>query len=220
MNVVQAIALGALPVLFAITLHEVAHGWVAKKYGDHTAELLGRLSLNPFKHIDPIGTVIVPIALIIMTGFGFGWAKPVPVNFKLLRKPKRDMIWVAAAGPMANLGMLVFWAIVMKVAYILGSDSYWLLNSIIFMSYVGIVANLVLMLINLIPIPPLDGGRVLTGLVPNQLSHLLIKIEPFGMFIVFGLLFYLVKNNSLYGPLNYTLSIIGKFFGIPLINER
>lgn len=220
MNVIQAIALGAFPVLFAITLHEVAHGWVAKQYGDHTAELLGRLSLNPFKHIDPIGTVLVPIALIIMTGFGFGWAKPVPVNFKLLRKPKRDMIWVAAAGPMANLGMLVFWAIVMKAAYMLGGESYWLFNLIIFMSYVGIVANLVLMLINLIPIPPLDGGRVLTGLVPNQLSHLLIKIEPFGMFIVFGLLFYLVKNNSLNEPLNYIFSIIGKFFGIPLINER
>ncbi len=216
MNVIQAIALGAVPVLFAITMHEVAHGWVAKQYGDHTAELLGRLSLNPLKHIDPVGTVLVPIVLIIMTGFGFGWAKPVPVNFNLLRNPKRDMIFVAAAGPMANLVMLVFWAIVMKIAYMLGGESYWLFNIIIFMSYVGIVANLLLMLINLIPIPPLDGGRVLAGLVPSQLSNQLIKIEPFGIFIVFGLLFYLVKNNSLTKPLNYFYSILGKLFGIPI----
>ncbi len=216
MNVIQAIALGAVPVLFAITMHEVAHGWVAKQYGDHTAELLGRLSLNPLKHIDPVGTVLVPIVLIIMTGFGFGWAKPVPVNFNLLRNPKRDMIFVAAAGPIANLVMLVFWAIVMKIAYMLGGESYWLFNIIIFMSYVGIVANLLLMLINLIPIPPLDGGRVLAGLVPSQLSNQLIKIEPFGIFIVFGLLFYLVKNNSLTKPLNYFYSILGKLFGIPI----
>ncbi len=216
MNVIQAIALGAVPVLFAITMHEVAHGWVAKQYGDHTAELLGRLSFNPFKHIDPVGTVLVPVVLIIMTGFGFGWAKPVPVNFNLLRNPKRDMIFVAAAGPMANLVMLVFWAIVMKIAYMLGGESYWLFNIIIFMSYVGIVANLLLMLINLIPIPPLDGGRVLAGLVPNQLSNQLIKIEPFGIFIVFGLLFFLVKNNSLTKPLNYFYSILGKLFGIPI----
>lgn len=216
MNIINVIAIGAIPVLFAITLHEVAHGWVALKYGDHTASLLGRLSLNPFKHIDPIGTVLIPIALIIMTGVGFGWAKPVPVNFNLLRNPKKDMIWVAAAGPGANLAMLIFWAIVMKLAYTLGGETFWLTAPIIFMSSIGIVVNAVLMLVNLIPIPPLDGGRVLAGMLPNEYSRSLIKLEPYGMFIVFGVLFVLIKNNLLEKPFANIFAIIGKIFGIPI----
>lgn len=216
MDIIQTILIGAVPVLFAITLHEVAHGWVARQLGDSTAHALGRLSVNPIKHIDPIGTVILPILLIITTGFGFGWAKPVPVNFGNLNHPKQDMVWVALAGPAANLIMLVFWALVMKAVYIFGDTSSGLTAVMVLMCYIGIVVNLILMLINLIPIPPLDGGRVLTGLVPIQFSKLLMKIEPFGMFIAFGLLLYLFKNNILQEPLNSIYSMLSNLFGIPI----
>lgn len=216
MNVIQTIIIWALPVLFAITLHEVAHGWVAKIYGDPTAETMGRLSFNPLKHIDPIGTIVVPIVLIVVTGFGFGWAKPVPVNFNLLRNPKRDMIWVAAAGPFANLVMAILWAIVMKLGFMLSSQSEWITTPMILMGQAGIIVNLIFFLLNLIPIPPLDGGRILAGLVPVRFSYALAKVEPIGIFIVFGLLAMGILSLVLNPPLRFLSSVIGKLFGIPI----
>ena len=216
MNAIQTIAIWALPVLFAITLHEVAHGRVAKIFGDTTAEAMGRLSLNPIKHIDPIGTILVPIVLIVVTGFGFGWAKPVPVDFNRLRNPKRDMVWVAAAGPLANLVMSVFWALIMKIGIVLSIHSEWIAVPMILMGQAGIIVNLIFLLLNLLPIPPLDGGRILAGLVPVQFSYALAKVEPFGLFIIFGLLAIGVLGFILNPPLQFLASLIGKLFGIPI----
>jgi Zn-dependent protease len=216
MNAIRTIIIWALPVLFAITLHEVAHGWVAKKFGDTTAQSLGRLSFNPIKHIDPIGTILVPIVLIIVTGFGFGWAKPVPVNFNRLLNPKRDMIWVAAAGPFSNLFMALGWAAIMKFGFVLSGQSEWISEPMILMGKAGIIVNLVLFLLNLIPIPPLDGGRILLGLVPIRFSDILSRIEPIGMFLVFGLLAMGVLSLVLNPPLQFLVSLIGKIYGLPI----
>jgi len=216
MNIMQTIAIWAVPVLFAITLHEVAHGWAARHYGDHTAAIMGRLSLNPIRHIDPLGTIVVPAVLIMLVGFGFGWAKPVPVNFSQLRNPKRDMIWVAAAGPAANLVMALAWAMVMKIGLVLPMGSGWIATPLILAGQAGIVINLVLFLLNMLPVPPLDGGRILTGLAPARFTGILTRIEPAGMFIVFGLLAIGGLQAILYPPLRLLSSIIGGFFGIPI----
>jgi Zn-dependent protease len=180
------ISIWAIPVLFAITLHEVAHGWMARYFGDRTAEMLGRLSLNPLRHIDPIGTVLVPGLLLAVGGPLFGWAKPVPVATSVLRNPRRAMIVVALAGPAANLVMAVFWcAVLAAIARVNGNET--LDGWIALMAQAGIVINVVLAVFNLLPIPPLDGGRVLAGLLPPRLSARLEKIEPLGLFIVIGL---------------------------------
>ncbi len=216
MNVMQTIAIWAIPVLLAITLHEVAHGWVAKQYGDPTAAILGRLSLNPLRHIDPLGTVLVPIILVVLVGFGFGWAKPVPVNFAQLRNPKRDMIWVAAAGPAANVVMALGWALVMKLGFLLLDESQWVAMPLILAGQAGIVINLVLCLVNLIPIPPLDGGRILAGLAPMRFLPVLEKVEPLGMLIVFALLALGGLTFILHPLLQFFSSVIGRLFGIPV----
>ena len=216
MNVMQTIAIWAIPVLLAITLHEVAHGWVAKQYGDPTAAILDRLSLNPFRHIDPLGTVLVPIVLVVLVGFGFGWAKPVPVNFAQLRNPRRDMIWVAAAGPAANVAMALGWALVMKVGLLLLDQSQWVAAPLILAGQAGIIINLVLCLVNLIPIPPLDGGRILAGLAPARFTPALEKVEPLGMLIVFGLLALGGLTFILHPLLQFFSSVIGRLFGIPV----
>ncbi len=184
----QLLAVWVLPVLFAITVHEVAHGWVAKRLGDPTAERLGRLTLNPIKHIDPVGTVLVPALLLVLGGFMFGWAKPVPVTWENLRHPKRDMAIVAAAGPMANFLMAIGWALLALLGTRLPPDLAAIALPLFYMGQAGISINLVLMVLNLLPLPPLDGGRVAVGLLPGPLGWQLSRLEPYGFFILLGLL--------------------------------
>lgn len=184
----QLIAVAVLPLLFAITVHEVAHGWMAKRLGDPTAERLGRLTLNPIKHIDPIGTLLVPGLLLMFGGFVFGWAKPVPVTWENLRHPKRDMALVAAAGPGVNLLMAVMWAVAAKIGTALPDTLSWGAAPLYYMGVAGVSINVVLMVLNLIPLPPLDGGRVAVGLLPGRMAYALSRVEPYGFFILIGLL--------------------------------
>lgn len=211
---VQVIAVWAIPVLFAITVHEVSHGWVAKQLGDPTAMMLGRLTLNPIKHIDPIGTVVVPLVLLMMGGFIFGWAKPVPVTYENLRKPKRDMALVALAGPMSNLVMAIGWALIMKLGFVLGDSMTWLAWPLIYMGQAGIVINAILMLLNLLPVPPLDGGRVLAGVLPGPWSWQLSRIEPYGLIIMVILLATGMLGKILGPPLKLMEGLLLSLAGI------
>jgi Zn-dependent protease len=182
------ISIWAIPALFAITLHEVAHGWMARFFGDRTAELLGRLSLNPMRHIDPIGTLAIPAVLLAIGGPLIGWAKPVPVATSVLRNPRRAMIVVALAGPLANVLMALLWCgILAGITRTYGNETA--IRWVALMCQAGIVVNVVLAVFNLLPVPPLDGGRVLAGLLPPRLGRRLEKMEPFGMFLVLGLSF-------------------------------
>lgn len=182
---IQTILIYALPVLFAITVHEAAHGYAARHYGDKTAEQLGRITLNPLKHIDPVGTIVMPLVLYIATSgaFLFGYAKPVPVNFGNLRNPKRDMIWVALAGPASNFFQAVFWKLLLIVLVFSGVQEPFFIE----MAQGGILVNLVMWAFNLFPLPPLDGGRILVGLLPLKQAHLVSRLEPYGFFIVMAL---------------------------------
>ncbi|PZQ66504.1 MAG: site-2 protease family protein [Variovorax paradoxus] len=185
-NLIQTVLIYALPVLFAITVHEAAHGYVARHFGDHTAYMMGRLTLNPLKHIDPIGTIAMPLLLYFATSgaFLFGYAKPVPVDFGQLRHPKRDMVWVALAGPASNFIQAILWALFLVVALAFGVQERFFLE----MARAGVLVNLVMWAFNLFPLPPLDGGRVLAGLLPRGKAQVLLaRIEPFGFFIVMGL---------------------------------
>jgi Zn-dependent protease len=184
-GLIQTITVYAIPVLFAITVHEAAHGYVARHFGDDTAHLAGRITLNPLKHIDPLGTVVVPLVMVALSGFMFGWAKPVPVNFGRLRHPKRDMIWVAAAGPGANLLMAVLWLLFAKALVTLGIGEPFFLMA----ASAGIKVNLMLMALNLLPLPPLDGGRILVGVLPHRLAWQVARVEPYGFVILLVLLF-------------------------------
>lgn len=188
LNQLQRFSVWILPVIFAITVHEVAHGWVAKRLGDPTAERLGRLTLNPIKHIDPIGTILVPGVLLLLGGFIFGWAKPVPVTWENLRHPRRDMALVAAAGPGVNLLMAILWAGAMKGALMLPPDLSWFATPMAYMGLAGISINVILMVLNLLPVPPLDGGRVAAGLLPGPWAYQLGRLEPYGFFILLALL--------------------------------
>ena len=180
---IQTLLIYAIPVIFAITVHETAHGWIASVLGDHSAKMMGRLTLNPIKHIDLVGTIIVPAFLYFTSGFIFGWAKPVPVNFNALRSPRRDMLWVAVAGPASNFIMALLWLGVVFIAIDTGSQ--FLAD----MAQVGIQINLLLAVLNLLPLPPLDGGRVMSSLLPPKLSYQYDQLEPYGLFILLGLLF-------------------------------
>jgi len=179
---IQTIALAAIPVLFAITLHEAAHGYAARHFGDMTAYAAGRISLNPFQHIDPIGTVLLPLLTLFVGGILFGWAKPVPVNFAALRRPKQDMLWVALAGPAANLFMALFWGLMMQLA-IMNPTNYFA-EPLIGMADIGVTINVILLVLNLLPLPPLDGGRIAVSLLPHRQAYKLSRIEPYGMVIL------------------------------------
>jgi len=188
LSTIQLIAIAIIPLLLAIVVHEVAHGWVARQLGDDTAYLMGRLTLNPLKHIDPIGTILVPLVLLLTVGFAFGWAKPVPVNFNNLRNRRRDTILVAAAGPLANLLMAIAWALIAKLASLLPDSLAMLTSPLILMSMFGMIINAILMVFNLIPIPPTDGGRIATNLLPPRFGYQLSRIEPYGFLIILALL--------------------------------
>jgi Zn-dependent protease len=189
LTTIQKLAVLFLPVLFAITVHEAAHGWVAKRLGDQTASLLGRVTLNPLRHIDIIGTIVVPLTMFALTGFLFGWAKPVPVDGRKLRQPRRDMALVAIAGPGANLIMAIVWAGLIHLGIILGDDYAWFALPLVYMGSAGILINAFLMVLNLLPILPLDGGRVFVSLLPPRLAMQYARLEPWGLIIVVALLF-------------------------------
>ncbi len=188
LNLLQKIVIWVIPVIFAITVHEVAHGWVANKLGDPTAKLLGRLTLNPIKHIDLIGTIIVPTILIFVGGFIFGWAKPVPVDWRNLHHPRRDMGLVAIAGPLANLLMALIWLAIMKLGIYLSAQGTTAGAILVFMGQIGIQINLILMVLNFLPIPPLDGSKVLMSFLSPAAAMSFAKIEPYGFFILLALL--------------------------------
>lgn len=187
---VQYIAIAIIPVLFAIIIHEVAHGWVANYLGDPTARMLGRLSLNPIKHIDPIGTILVPILMLALGGFLFGWAKSVPVDARNFRNPARDMIWVALAGPLSNLVMIFLWMLLLKANLMFFAAEPYLYVPLRYMTEMGMQINLVLMVLNILPIPPLDGSKVLMGLLPDRAAANLGRLEPYGFFIVLALVYF------------------------------
>jgi Zn-dependent protease len=212
LTIIQRICVWILPVVFAITAHEVAHGWVAKKYGDNTAAMQGRLTLNPIKHIDLFGTIIIPgLLLITGTGFIFGWAKPVPVNARNFKKPLHDMAIVALAGPVSNLLMAVAWALIARVGVTIGESEPSISLPLIYTGIAGISINLVLMLINLLPIPPLDGSRVLTGMLPPHLAWQYNKLERYGFIILLILLYTKVLNVILEYPMYFAQNL---FFSI------
>ena len=198
-NLLQTVLIYALPVLFAITVHEAAHGYAARHFGDNTAYMLGRITLNPIKHIDPVGTILMPIMLYFATSgaFLFGYAKPVPVNFGHLRNPKRDMVWVALAGPASNFIQAIVWAVVMIALVGTGMEERFFLE----MARAGVLVNLVMWAFNLFPVPPLDGGRILVGLLPWRQAQMVSRLEPYGFFIVMGLVIFGVVGTIWLRPL-------------------
>lgn len=214
-SLIQKIIVWAIPVIFAITAHEVAHGWVALKLGDRTAQMMGRLTLNPVKHIDPIGTLLVPGLLLMVGGFIFGWAKPVPVTYQNLRKPKSDMAWVALAGPLANLMMAVIWALVAKIGLGIYQSGIAMGEPMIYMGIAGVLINAMLMLLNLLPLPPLDGGRILVSVLPGPLSWKVSQVEPYGFFILLALIYFGILSMVLWPLMNAFLNLLAVVFNLP-----
>ncbi|HEY7742682.1 MAG TPA: site-2 protease family protein [Burkholderiales bacterium] len=219
LHLVQVIAVYALPVIFAITLHEAAHGYVARHFGDMTAYREGRVSLNPLRHIDPFGTVVLPLILLGLTklvggGIIFGWAKPVPVNFGNLRHPKRDMLWVAAAGPLSNLAMALLWALALKVGLSLEGSAFAL--PLALMGAAGVFFNIIIMVLNLVPLPPLDGGRILVSLLPHGLAWRVARIEPYGFLILILLLLTGVLGAMLWPAIGALMALVAGAIGLPM----
>jgi Zn-dependent protease len=213
LSLVQRIVVWILPVIFAITVHEVAHGWIAKKCGDNTAYQQGRLTLNPLNHIDWLGTVILPgLLLLTGTGFIFGWAKPVPVDARNFKNPRKDMAWVALAGPVSNLLMAVGWALLVRVGVLIGVEAISL--PLIYTGVAGISINLVLALINLLPIPPLDGSRIVTGILPNYWAWQYNRLERFGFIILLVLLYTRILNVILEYPMYIAQKLFFSIAGI------
>ena len=215
-NLIQTVLVYALPVLFAITLHEAAHGYVARHFGDNTAWMLGRVTLNPLKHIDPIGTILMPLMLYFATSgaFLFGYAKPVPVNFGHLRHPKRDMVWVALAGPATNFVQAIGWTLVLIALVGTGTQERFFVE----MARAGILVNLVMWAFNLFPLPPLDGGRILVGLLPWRQAQLVARVEPYGFFIVLGLVLLGVMGSVWLYPLMNAGNTVIQWMVSPLIS--
>lgn len=204
LNLIQKIAVWALPVLLAITVHEWAHGYVANRLGDPTARMLGRLSLNPIKHIDPLGTVVLPLVLLVLGGFVFGWAKPVPVTMQNLKHPKTDMAWVAVAGPISNLIMAIGWGLAIQLGSYLLQSVPQIGQPLIYMGIAGITINVILIALNLLPLPPLDGSRIAASFMSNKLAYQYYQLERWGFVILIGLI--------LLGWLNILLSPLVGFF--------
>ncbi len=218
LSLIQKIAVFAIPVIFAITLHEAAHGYVARFFGDMTAAAAGRITANPLKHIDPVGTILVPLMILLtskLLGGGailFGWAKPVPVNFAHLRRPKQDMLWVAAAGPGINFVMAVFWALMIQLGHALGSG--FTSAPLILMGAAGVFINVILMALNLIPLPPLDGGRIAVSLLPLKQAMQFARIEPYGLFILLGLMFTGILGIILWPLISLFIGLIALVSGM------
>ena len=212
-SIIQNIAVFSIPLIFAITLHEAAHAYAARYFGDSTAFMLGRMTLNPVKHIDPIWTIALPLLLLLLQSpFLFGAAKPVPVNFGALRAPKRDMIWVAAAGPFANLAMMLAWAVFAKSALFL--DASGPSDFLLLVAKAGIFVNALLMIFNLFPLLPLDGGRILTGLLPNKMAYAFSRLEPYGMFILIALIFTGVLGKVMWPLVEFSMKSIYAIIGL------
>ena len=212
---IRRIAVWVLPVLFAITGHEVAHGWAARTLGDPTAMMLGRLTLNPLKHIDPIGTVLLPGLLLYVGGFVFGWARPVPVTWENLRHPRRDIALVAAAGPVANLVMALGWALAIRVGTLLLPYLPWFAEPLTYMGVAGIFINVILLILNLLPILPLDGGRVVLSFLPGPLAARYSRLEPYGLVILLALLALNVLGQVLSPVILLAATTLGGLGGLP-----
>jgi len=213
-ELIDKIAIWAIPVLFAITVHEAAHGWMASKFGDKTALMMGRVTLNPIKHIDIIGTVIVPILFLLTSNFIFGWAKPVPVNWRNLKKPQRDGSLVALAGPASNLLMALFWALIAKLAILGAQFGFEPLKLFIFMGVAGIQINLMLLLVNLIPVPPLDGSRIIEGFMSPRAAMKFDAIAPYGILILLVFMFSGLFALIIGPPYYFLANGIARLFGL------
>lgn len=213
-QIVQTVAIYALPVLFAITLHEAAHGYVARHFGDMTAYAQGRISLNPARHFDWLGTLVIPIVILVLSSgkFLFGWAKPVPVNYSALRSPRRHMLWVAAAGPASNLAMAIGWALLLKIALVVPVNMFT--EPMLEMGKAGIQVNLIFAFLNLLPILPLDGGRIVASLLPTRVAWGYAKLEPWGFPILLGLMFMGALNVILAPMIAFSFSVLGTLFRI------
>lgn len=223
-EIIRLICIAAIPLIFAITLHEAAHGWIASKFGDQTARIMGRVSLNPIRHIDPFGTIFLPLIMLAFGGFIFGWAKPVPIAWKNLHNPRRDMAFVAAAGPVANLAMALLWACLAKISHIIFINPHiheTLRSTVLFLhltSRFGIMINCVLFVINLIPIPPLDGSRIVTSVLPPLWAKKYNRLEIYGLWIFLGLVALLVFTNSIgiiWTPINGLMQWIYQLLSLP-----
>ena len=213
LSLAQKIIVAAVPIIFAITVHEVAHGWVAGKLGDPTARLAGRLTLNPVKHIDPLGTIVVPLVMIALTPFAFGWARPVPVDWRNLKQPRRDMALVAAAGPGANVIMLLLWTLLLSALFPTGSAVSYQEYLLIEMAKVGVIINIVLIALNLLPLPPLDGSRIVTAFLSPEAARRYNLLERWGLPILILLIFTGILGKILHPLIGFMLDGVNILVG-------